>query len=339
MIGDLMTQLQTDERGAARGPQATLADIGAEIAAASKVLVATHENPDGDAIGSARSMQLVCQALGVPDVKVYVPHGARPREYEFIRPEEILAVPPSDMAERLLVCVDCGNESRLANAELAESATRVINIDHHADNTNFGHLNYIQGSAACAAELVWELGKTMGVTATRDLATAVYVGLVTDTGRFQYSNTSSHSLKLAAELVDAGVDVHQIFQEVYESASFPTVKLLGRALEKAQQLENGVVTTYLTRQDFEDCGAKDADSEGIVDHLRGVDGAVVAVFVRDLEDGGKSARKGSLRTTNDTIDVSIIARTWSGGGHRQAAGFSTNDDLDAILARVQEHLQ
>lgn len=326
------------DRGESRGPDATLAEIGQAVRAADRVLVATHENPDGDAIGTARAMEIVARAAGVSDVQVYVPGGASPREYHLVASANILAEPPSDMGSRLLVCVDCGNESRLAWPGLADSAAQVINIDHHADNTRFGHLNHVVGTRACAAELVWDLAMEMGIEPSKDLATAVYVGLVTDTGRFQYSNTSKHSLRLAAELVGAGVDVHEIFREVYECAPFHAVKLLGRALDKAELYDGGVVATHLTRDDFSACGATDADAEGIVDHLRGVDGAVVAVFIRDLEDGARALRKGSLRTTADGVDVSVVARTWSGGGHRQAAGFSTDDDVPTIIARVQREL-
>jgi phosphoesterase RecJ-like protein len=324
---------------AEEGAQVTLAEIAAELRDAPKVLVATHENPDGDAIGSARAAELVLQHLGV-DVAVYVPRGDVPDGYDFVQPDRLLSSAPDDIDERLLLAVDCGNASRLADDTLVERARRVINVDHHGDNTRFGHLNHVRADAACAAELVRELAGELGVPLTRDIATAIYVGLVTDTGRFQYSNTSPDSFRLAAELVEAGVVTYGVYRTIYERTDFSRLKLLGRGLEKAQtHAGGGLVATSLTLDDYRYAGGLDVDGDGIVDALRGAKGAKVALFVRELGDESPFARKGSLRTTRDDIDVSAIARNWSGGGHRQAAGFSTDDDFDSIVAYVVAMLE
>lgn len=317
-----------------RGPASTVAEIADSLRDAQQLIVASHENPDGDAIGSARAMQLILEAVG-HDVIVYIPGAVVPKEYEAIRPTRLTGEIPADVATRTLICVDCGNESRLANASLLASAARVINIDHHADNTHFGALNLIRGDVPCSTLLVRDLARELDVALTPEIATAIYIGLVTDTGRFQYSNTNADSFRLAAELVEAGVDVHDVFRSVYESVEYPRLKLLARGLEHAcRYLDGRVVTTHLSRADFAESDANDDDAEGVVDYLRGVEGTYVAVFVRDLPDGSVRARKGSLRTTRDDIDVSAIARTWNGGGHRQAAGFSTDDDMQQITERV-----
>lgn len=314
---------------------ATLNDIASRLRDDDQWLVATHINPDGDAIGCARSVELIGQALG-KDVIVYVPGAVVPPEYRFIAPERLVDAPPADTASRTLVCVDCGNESRLANDDLIGMADFTVNIDHHADNTAYGDLNAIDGSAPCATMLVRDLAALLDVDVSGELATALYVGLVTDTGRFQYSNTTERAFMLAAELVTCGVDVHDVFKRIFEQQPWNRVSLLGRALEKAQTINNGqIIATHLTRSDFADCEADDDAAEGVVEVLRGVDGAVAALFVRDLADGAPFARKGSLRTTSNDVDVSIIARSWAGGGHRQAAGFSTDDDMDAIIERVR----
>jgi phosphoesterase RecJ-like protein len=186
---------------------------------------------------------------------------------------------------------------------------------------------------------VWELAEALDIQRTAELATAVYVGLVTDTGRFQYSNTDPASLRIAAELVDAGADPHQIFREVYERTEYQRLKLLGRGMEKMTRHSGGrIVATHLTREDFAATDADDDSAEGIVDALRSVEDAYIAVFVRDLEPGSAHARKGSLRTTRDDVDVSAIARTWGGGGHRQAAGFNSPDSFEAIIERVEQAL-
>lgn len=314
----------------------SLADIAAALRSAGPVVVASHENPDGDAIGSTRAAQLILQAAGIEDVIVFIPHAMVPSEYGFIASPDVTGEVPADMALRTLLCLDCGNASRLASAELVEQAANVLNIDHHADNTRFGSLNVVVGEAPCAALLVRELARELDVEITPQIATAIYVGLVTDTGRFQYSNTTPAAFALAAEMIDAGVDVHDVFREVYERMEFARLKLLGRGLDKAIRHDGGrLVSTHLTRDDFVAADAADDDAEGIVDFLRGVDGACLALFVRDLPPGAPRARKGSLRTTREDIDVSAIARTWNGGGHRQAAGFVTDDDLATIIERVR----
>jgi phosphoesterase RecJ-like protein len=316
------------------GPAVGLDTIADELRDVEKLVVATHLNPDGDAIGSARAMELVLRALD-KDVVVYVPDAVVPHEYEFIRPEVLTTELPDDLADRVLVCVDCGNASRVKNDELLAGARRVINIDHHGDNTHFGDLNHVRSTAACAAQLVWELAGHLGVTVDRDLATAVYVGLVTDTGRFQYSNTNAECFELAASLMRSGVDTHDVFSRIFESIGFARTKLLGRALERAVRSDDGfIVATHLSQADFDECNASEDDAEGIVDALRSVSGTYVAVFLRDLEPGGDHERKGSLRTTREDLDVSSVARSWNGGGHRQAAGFNTSDSLETIVERV-----
>jgi phosphoesterase RecJ-like protein len=322
-----------------RGPAVGLDEIARELQGADRLVVATHLNPDGDAIGSARAMELTLRALG-KDVVVYVPDAVVPSEYEFVRPTSLTTELPADLEERTLVCVDCGNESRLKSDELLARARRVINIDHHGDNTHFGDLNHVRATAACAAQLVHELADHLGVEIDRDIATAVYVGLVTDTGRFQYSNTTPESFELAARLMREGVDVHDVFSRIFENVTYERTKLLGRALQNALRSRDGLImATHLSQADFEELGATEDDAEGIVDALRSVSGTFVAVFLRDLPAGGEHLRKGSLRTTREDIDVSKVARSYNGGGHRQAAGFNTSDDLASIVERVDEAIR
>lgn len=322
-----------------RGPAVGLDEIAEELRGAERFVVATHLNPDGDAIGSARAMELTLRALG-KDVIVYVPDACVPTEYQFIAPDSLTTELPSDLEDRIVICVDCGNQSRVKNDELIDRARRVINIDHHGDNTHFGDLNHVRATAACAAQLVHELAGRLGVAIDRDLATAVYVGLVTDTGRFQYSNTTPESFELAAQLMREGVDVHDVFSRIFENVNYARTKLLGRALERAIQSDDGLImATHLTQEDFDEFGASEDDAEGIVDALRSVSGTFVAVFLRDLQPGGEHERKGSLRTTREDIDVSAVARSYQGGGHRQAAGFNTADDLEAVVQRVDEALR
>lgn len=337
--GDDMSNPTGTAADARSGAEVELEDIADALRDAQKIVLATHENPDGDAIGSVRAMEVALNQLG-KDVLVYVPRGVVPREYEFIRPERLIEDVPSDMSERTLLALDCGNASRLANPQLLAQARVVLNVDHHADNTRYGDRNVVRGQVACATQLVWELAEQLGIERNAQFGTAVYVGLVTDTGRFQYSNTDSAAFMLAAELVATGVDTHEVFREVYERMEWRRLKLLGRGLDKARSHNEGaIISAYLTREDFAEAGADEDSAEGIVDFLRGVDDALVAVMVRELQPGSELARKGSLRTTREDVDVSIIARSYAGGGHRQAAGFSTDDSMVQIVQRVREGLR
>ena len=177
-----------------------------------------------------------------------------------------------------------------------------------------------------------DLFAELDVEITPELAESLYTALVTDTGRFQYANTTPKALRLAADLVEAGADAHKVFQGVYETVQFAKLKLLARALERARVYEGGrIVISYLLRNDFPEVGAAEPYSEGIIDHLRAVEGAQLAALIREPPREAGPLRKVSLRSSVDEIDVSAIARKHGGGGHRQAAGFSSDESLEDIV--------
>jgi phosphoesterase RecJ-like protein len=179
--------------------------------------------------------------------------------------------------------------------------------------------------------------RELDVELTPEIAEPLYIALVTDTGRFQYANTTPKALRLAAELVEAGADVHAVFQQVYESVEFAKLKLLARALERARVLEGGrIVVSYLVRTDFAEVGAVEPYSEGIIDYLRAVEGSELAALIREPPRDDGPLRKVSLRASIDELDVSAIARTFGGGGHRQAAGFSSDASVDRITELVRQ---
>jgi phosphoesterase RecJ-like protein len=302
-----------------------------------RFLVVTHENPDGDALGSLLAATLALGQLGKDAVMYLAGETPLPREYAFMPLEGILREPPEDAAERVLLAVDCAKEDRIGDDAARSRAALVINIDHHHDNTRFGDLNLIVADASSTGEVLRDVFAELGLELTPELAEPLYIALVTDTGRFQYANTTPKALRLAAELVEAGADIHAVFQEVYESVEFAKLKLLARALARAEVLEGGrIVVSYLLRTDFAEVGASEPYSEGIIDYLRAVEGAELAVLVREQLNRGAHALKGSLRSSIDELDVSAIARRFGGGGHRQAAGFSTDLPLEKIVQQIRD---
>jgi bifunctional oligoribonuclease and PAP phosphatase NrnA len=301
-----------------------------------RFLVVTHENPDGDALGSLLAMSLALRQLG-KDAVMYLPgQTPLPQEYGFMPLGDLIRERPADAGERVLLAVDCAKEDRIGDESLRSGAPLVLDIDHHHDNTRFGDVNLIVADASSTGEILRDVFAELGVGLTPELAEPLYIALVTDTGRFQYANTTPKSLRLAAELVEAGADVHAVFQQVYESVEFAKLKLLARALGRAEVLEGGrIVVSHLLRTDFAEVGAAEPYSEGIIDYLRAVEGAELAVLVREQMHGSPHAHKGSLRSSIDELDVSVIARSFGGGGHRQAAGFSSDAPLEEIVERIR----
>ena len=302
-----------------------------------RFLVVTHENPDGDALGSLLAATLALRELG-KDAVMYLPGPTPlPREYAFMPLEDLVREPPADALERVLLAVDCAKEDRIGDEAVLTLTQLVLNVDHHHDNTRFGNVNLIVADASSTGEVLRDVFAELDIELTPELAEPLYIALVTDTGRFQYANTTPKALRLAAELVEAGADIHAVFQEVYESVEFAKLKLLARALDRAEVLEGGrIVASNLLRSDFTQAGAAEPYSEGIIDYLRAVEGAELAVLIREQLSKSANKYKGSLRSSIDELDVSAIARRFGGGGHRQAAGFSTDLPLEEIVEQIRE---
>jgi bifunctional oligoribonuclease and PAP phosphatase NrnA len=303
-----------------------------------RFVVVTHENPDGDALGSLLATTLTLRRLGKDAVMFLAGEAPLPREYAFMQLDGIVRELPDDAEERVLVAVDCAKADRIGpDPAPVDRAKLVVNIDHHHDNTRFGDVNLVVADASSTGEVLRDVIRELGVELTSDLAEPLYIALVTDTGRFQYSNTTPKSLRLAAELVEAGADIHAVFQQVYESVEFAKLKLRARALEHARVLEGGrIVVSDLLRTDFSDVGAPEPYSEGIIDDLRAVEGAELAALIRESPRDAGPTRRVSLRASVDELDVSAIARLFGGGGHRQAAGFSSDSSVEEITELIRQ---
>ncbi len=304
-----------------------------ELRTADRFLLTTHEGPDGDALGSLLAMHHVLEQLGKDSV-MFLAAKEFPIaiEYRFLPLEEVFHEPPADVVDRTLVFLDCGNIDRMPVEFLQRDGARLVNIDHHHDNTRFGSVNLVDTEASCTAEIVLEVAKRLGAEITPEIASALYVGLITDTGKFMYENTRPASHLMAAELIDAGVDVNDIYQRLYERVPIEKWKLTARALEKIERFDQDrFAVTYVSATDYEETGAGDVHTEGMIDFVRALEGVSVAAMVRDKTDGGNSARKVSLRSNDGAVDVSAIARAQGGGGHRRAAGFGSDLPYEELV--------
>jgi len=308
--------------------------VAGEIRNRERFLLTAHEGPDGDALGSLLGMHHLLRQMGKDSVMfLAAKEFPLPIEYRFLPLEEVFHEAPADMADRAAIFLDCGNIDRMPVDFLSAEDVFTINIDHHHDNTLFGDVNLVEVDASCTAEIVYELAVLLGVELTPRMASALYVGLVTDTGKFMYENTNARTHRIAADLIEAGVEVDETYRRLYEHVPIEKLRLLSRALEGIQYHCDGkLVLTYITSADHAASGAGEEMTEGIIDHLRSVEGARVAALVRDLGDRGRAARKVSLRSSDGEVDVSAIARLHGGGGHKRAAGFSTDLELEPLVS-------
>lgn len=296
-----------------------------------RFVVTSHHNADGDALGSLLGLSRALRAAGQDVVMSHRDAPGMPDDVRFLLNEDERIAPdlPPDAGGRVLVAVDCATERRMWDTPVHEGAGTIVNIDHHQDNTMFGDLNLVDPQASSTAEIVLSVIGAAGWPLTAEVAEPLYVGLITDTGRFGYSNTRPQTHRAAAAMIEAGVDVAAISRRLYEELPLDRLLLTGRALERARTLAGGrMLAAVLTCEDFEAVGGD--DTEGIVEIMRGVRGVRAAALVREA--GPSGAYRVSLRTVDPAVDVSAVAREEGGGGHRAAAGFSTRRPPEELLA-------
>ncbi|HEY7831131.1 MAG TPA: DHH family phosphoesterase [Solirubrobacteraceae bacterium] len=306
----------------------------------SRFVLATHENMDGDALGSLVAMHGLLTALG-KDAPMFIAPSEfpLPHEYRFFALENVIQTSPADIGERTVIFLDCGNIDR-NSAQVLRDGAHLLNIDHHHDNTHFGTLDYVVPSASCTAEIVWDLMNGLDFSPPPAVAEALYIGLITDTGRFMYESTGPRAHEMAAALIQAGVDVQCVYRRLFEEMPYAKLDLFARALARVVRHDDGELTlAWLDAEDFHAAGAEASYSEGIVDILRAVQGTKVAALIRELTaPERRGERKVSLRATDDDVDVSAIARAQGGGGHRRAAGFSTALEVEQLTAFLRQEI-
>lgn len=292
--------------------------------------VVCHENPDGDALGSLMAMTRALQIFGKKAEPLCV--DCPPYKYANIPGmAEIQCCKAKDGHDHVIT-VDCADKERLGDAAgWFKPEAFVINIDHHQSNTMFGNINYIDSHSASSAELVYRVMQELGVPLDKELAEYLLVAVSTDTGHFSYTNTHPETLQFAAELIAAGADIQNMSNDVYKRRTEGMTRLIGRAIEHLVVFAEGrAALLWLSQQDYDECGAELADSEGLVDYGRDIDTVEIACFVREAKGGAKA----SLRSKGN-IDVAKLAQTMGGGGHKAAAGLFLKQPLDEAVEHMK----
>jgi len=314
------------------------------LGSAPAVALACHVEPDGDALGSMLALAGFLESRGVAVTASFGTAGPDapaalvvPPQYSFLPGlERLVHARDFPASPDVMVVLDCGSPDRLGSLRgAAERAGTVIVVDHHASGTAFGDVRLLDGCAAATAVLVEELIRRAGATVDTDAATCLYVGLVTDTGRFQHASTTPAVMQLAGRLLEAGIDHVGISRQVWETHSLGYLKVLGRALDRAQLIPAaGLLWTEVRVADLAEHGIAPAETEGVIDVLRGLEAARCTMVCKEQPDG---SWKVSLRG-RDGLDVGRLCAALGGGGHAYAAGFTTSAPLDDVVADVAAQL-
>jgi bifunctional oligoribonuclease and PAP phosphatase NrnA len=314
-----------------------LTAVADAIRANDRFLLVTHENPDGDALGSILAMKLALESLGKDAVMFVGGEMTLPPDYEFMPLDNLRRTLPDDAAERVILALDSATAPRTQlDPALLEGAPLTIDVDHHHDNTRFGDINLVAPEASSTGEIVRDLLAELDVALTPEIAEAIYIAVDTDTGRFQYTNTTQKAHALAIELMDHGVVPQDVYRRIYESVPFERQQLIGKALVRARRYEDGrMIASYLLRTDFEELGVGEEYAEGVIDELRKVKGVELAMTVREPPQSAGPMLRISMRSATDGLDVSAIARQRGGGGHMRAAGFSTDESIEDVIEFVR----
>jgi phosphoesterase RecJ-like protein len=300
---------------------------------ARRVALAVHEKPDLDALGAAAGMLDLFGQLGVSATLCVAAGELLPFVDLMLPPDGVERRPPA--AGETLYALDSGSLPRLA-VNLDGWTGQVVNIDHHHDNTGFGDLALVRPGASSASEIVCDLARALDLRPGLQAATALYAGISFDSGHFRHASTRPATFATAAWLVELGVDVTAVYRELYERRSAGAVRLEGRALAAMRPVAGGrALIAVLARADYAACAAGEHETEGIVDRLRAVDGVEVAALVKE-QDGSPRVRV-SLRSGG--ADVSAVAAERGGGGHVQAAGFSSDESPEEVTAWLSSALE
>lgn len=318
--------------------------IAAIIKNAEKVAILPHVSVDGDGLGSSLALALALTAMG-KKAQVFLEENV-PYTFSFLPGMHLLnifedSLNNSDFRENggcdLVIALDTGDMERLGKRALIFGRTEnTVNIDHHQTNTGFAACNYVGTEFSAVGEMIYLLLNELGVTMDTAMATCLYVAISTDTGGFRYSNTTSLTHRITAELLNAGVEVADISQKVFDTMSMAKTKLMGKAIDSLEFFENGKISVItLTDAMMKETGAGDADCDGIVNIGRNVCGVEATAMLRQK---GADEIRVNLRS-NTYVDVSRVAQAFAGGGHKKAAGCTIRGSIQTVKQKIVQELQ
>lgn len=310
-----------------------LDNIKESIANSNSILILTHENPDGDAVGSSLGFMHALKKLD-KEVTVLIP--TINSMYSFLPGFDQIKKEIDDYKKYdLCIALDSSDLERLHVCRpYFEAIENTIVIDHHITNQNYADVNYVNAIASSTCQNLIIVLAFLGISICKEIAECLYTGILTDTGGFRY-NTQSETFEFAGMLAETGIDISKIYRLLFDTTTEKRTRLLSRALNRLELLENGKIAfTYITMTDVEELKNEDGDQEGIVNFGRNIEGVEVSIFVR--EKGGKY--KVSLRA-NEYVDVSQISAKFAGGGHLRAAGFEISMSLDQLKQTIVEEIK
>ena len=307
----------------------TLDEILKEINKAEKIVILTHEAPDGDAIGSSLAIKLMVNTLGKQADVIMTEYS---RLFDFL-PEIDEVKSESDIKEYdLAISVDCATLNRLDNKEYFENAKKTIVIDHHGTNSMFGDINFVNPVSPACCEVLAGIATYFEIPITKEIGSCIIAGIITDTGGFRHQGVTPETFEFTAELIRAGVDISEIYNTVLKTKTRPNFELSKKVMERLEIIEEGKITfTYITKKDEEEVGAKPGDHEGLVDIGLEIEDVMISIFIR--ENDLKTGFKISMRAKGD-INVSDVCMVFGGGGHKKAAGALIKGDLQSVKDKI-----
>lgn len=313
----------------------TLDNILKEIKKAETIVILTHETPDGDAVGSSLAMKLALKQLG-KNADVIIPKYSR--TFEFLPDANEIKAESEIKKYDLAISVDCSDLKRLAKGEeYFETAKTKIEIDHHSINTMFGDYNFVNPVAPACCEILIGMFEYFGIEITPELGTCIITGIITDTGGFQYSGVTAETFEFAAELLQKGVNISNVYQKVLATKTKANFELSRIVSNRMEFLEDGKVTfTYMNLEDEKNVGAEEGDHEGLVELGRNIEGVEVSVFIREKE--GQNGYKVSLRS-KEYVNVADVALMLGGGGHIRAAGCFVTGTVEEVKQKILSEIR
>ena len=315
----------------------SIAAVKTAIKKNSKFLISSHINPEGDSIGSQIAMAILLKKLGKE--AVILNESPTPHFLQFLPgAENILKEISVDLHFQAAIILDCPDLTRIGNiSRYIEKDTVLINIDHHVSNINFGKYNWVDLEVSSTGEMVFDLYKAFKAGIEYDEAMAMYVSIMTDTGSFRYTNTSSKTHKIAAKLIDIGIKPYEIYGKIYETSSIQDMNLLGEALRTLKVTPDGKVAwLWVTKEALKNTKASLEGTEGIINFARSIEGVDIAILFR--ETGTEDRIKVSFRSKG-RVDVNKLASFFNGGGHVTASGCTVFGKMEEVEKKVLEKAQ